>query len=78
MLAVPEELLFRNGRNRYLARMALKDVLPLEYQDRRPVDHDDMKPDFLAMAKRIEPQVLAEIDRRAGRIGWSTAHCRRN
>ena len=68
-LAIPEELYVKNGRTRYLARAALKDLYPAEYQD-RPPGNDDMGPDFLMMAKRIEPRVLAEIDRmeKAGRL----------
>jgi asparagine synthase (glutamine-hydrolysing) len=68
-LAIPEELYVKNGRTRYLARAALKDLYPPEYQD-RPAGNDSLVPDFLAMAKRIEPRVLAEIDRmeKAGRL----------
>src|SRR6202041_1671918 len=33
-LAIPEDLYFRNGRHRYLARTALADVLPAEFQTR--------------------------------------------
>ncbi len=68
-LAIPEALYFKNGRARYLARMALKDLYPPEFQD-RPPGNDSMGPDFLLMAKRIEPRVLAEIDRmeKAGRL----------
>jgi asparagine synthase (glutamine-hydrolysing) len=61
-LAVPEALYVKNGKTRYLAREALKDLYPPEYQD-RPPGNDDIGPDFLMMAKRIEPRVLAEIDR---------------
>ncbi len=61
-LAIPEELYVKNGKTRYLARAALKDLYPPEYQD-RPPGTDSMQPDFLAMAKRVEPRVLAEIDR---------------
>jgi asparagine synthase (glutamine-hydrolysing) len=61
-LAIPESLYFKNGRTRHLARTALADLLPPEYQD-RPPGNDDLGPDFLAMAKRVEPRVLAEIDR---------------
>ena len=61
-LAVPEHLYFGNGRERYLARKAFADFYPPEYQD-RPPGNDDLGPDFLAMAKRIGPRVLAEIDR---------------
>ncbi len=61
-LAIPEALYVKNGRERYLARLALKDVYPPEFQTRGS-SNDDILPDFLAMAKSIEPQVLAEIDR---------------
>jgi asparagine synthase (glutamine-hydrolysing) len=61
-LAIPEELYVKDGKTRYLARTALKDLYPPEYQG-RPPGNDDMGPDFLMMAKRIEPRVLAEIDR---------------
>lgn len=61
-LAIPEELYVKNGKTRHLAREALKDLYPPEYQD-RPPGNDDMGPDFLMMAKRIEPRMLAEIDR---------------
>ncbi len=66
-LAIPEELYLKNGKTRHLARAALKDLYPPEYQD-RPPGNDGMGPDFLMMAKRIEPRILAEIDRmeRAG------------
>jgi asparagine synthase (glutamine-hydrolysing) len=63
-LAIPEELYLKNGKTRYLARQALKDLYPLEYQD-RPPGNDDTNPDNLVMVKRIEPRVLAEIDRMA-------------
>jgi asparagine synthase (glutamine-hydrolysing) len=61
-LAIPEDLWLKDGKTRWLARTALKDVYPPEFQD-RPPGNDDMGPDFLMMAKRIEPRVLAEIDR---------------
>jgi asparagine synthase (glutamine-hydrolysing) len=68
-LAIPEDLWLKNGKTRHLARTALKDLYPPEFQD-RPPGNDDMGPDFLMMAKRIEPRVLAEIDRmeRAGTL----------
>jgi asparagine synthase (glutamine-hydrolysing) len=61
-LAIPESLHFKNGRTRHLARTALADLLPPEYQD-RPPGNDGLVPDFPAMAERVEPRVLAEIDR---------------
>jgi hypothetical protein len=68
-LAIPDRLWVKDGRERHLARTALADLLPREYQ-RRGRGNDDLGPDFLMMAKRIEPQVLAEIDRmeREGRL----------
>jgi asparagine synthase (glutamine-hydrolysing) len=68
-LAIPPDLYMRGGRERHLARTALADLYPPEFQQRRPVN-DDWTPDFLAMVKRIEPKILAEIDRmeRAGKL----------
>jgi asparagine synthase (glutamine-hydrolysing) len=68
-LAIPDELFVKNGRTRYLARAALKDLYPPEFQDRLP-GSDNLYPDFLAMAQRVEPRVLAEIDRmeKGGRL----------
>jgi asparagine synthase (glutamine-hydrolysing) len=61
-LAVPEDLYLRGGRNRHLARVALKDVYPTEFQTRGP-NNDDQIPDFQRMAKSIEHEVLDEIAR---------------
>ena len=61
-LAIPEEMYVRNGRERYLARAALKDLYPPEFQDRLPGNHN-LAPDFLRMVKADEPAILAEIDR---------------
>lgn len=61
-LAIPEELYVKDGKTRWLARQALKDLYPPEYQNRLP-GTDDLGPDFLIQAKRVEPRVLAEIDR---------------
>jgi asparagine synthase (glutamine-hydrolysing) len=68
-LAIPEELYVKNGKTRYLARAALGVLYPPEYLN-RPPGNDDLLPDFLMMAKRIEPRVLAEIDRmeQAGKL----------
>jgi len=63
-LAIPETLYFRAGRSRYLARVALADLYPPEFRLRQP-ENDDLTPDFMAMAKRVEPEILAEIDRMA-------------
>lgn len=61
-LAIPEELYVKNGRNRYLACMALKDIYPREFQTRWRRNDDEI-PDFQRMAKSIEPQILADIAR---------------
>lgn len=61
-LAIPQDLYVKNGRNRYLACAALKDVYPREYQTRWRRNDDEI-PDFQRMAKSIEPQLLAEIAR---------------
>lgn len=61
-LAIPEELYVKNGRNRYLACMALKAVYPPEYQTRWRKNDDEI-PDFQRMAKAIEPQILSDIAR---------------
>ena len=63
-LAIPPDLYVRAGRDRHLARSALKDLLPPEFQH-RAAPNDDWTPDFLAMVKRVEPRILAEIDRMA-------------
>ena len=61
-LAIPEEYLLVAGRERHLARQALKDLSPPEFQTRRD-GNDAMQPDFMDMADRLRPQILAEIDR---------------
>jgi len=61
-LAIPDDFRLRNGRERSLAREALKDLYPPEFQTRR--DHNDaMDPDYMDMAARLRPEILAEIDR---------------
>jgi asparagine synthase (glutamine-hydrolysing) len=61
-LAIPQELYVKNGRNRYLACAALKDVYPREFQTRWRMNDDEI-PDFQRMAKSIEPQLFADIAR---------------
>ncbi|HEX4304000.1 MAG TPA: asparagine synthase-related protein [Rhizomicrobium sp.] len=61
-LAIPADLWVKDGRERHLAREALKDLYPPEFQTRRR-GNTDIAPDFLAMVKSVEPQLLAEIDR---------------
>jgi len=64
-LAIPDELMFKNGRDRYLARRALADVLPAEFRTRGSAN-DELVPDFAAMITRAKPQILAELDRMEG------------
>jgi hypothetical protein len=61
-LAIPEDLYLKEGKERWLARTALADLYPLEFQERMP-GNDGLGPDFLTMARRIGPKVLAELDR---------------
>jgi asparagine synthase (glutamine-hydrolysing) len=61
-LAIPEMLHVRNGRDRYLARVALSDLYPPEYQTRGSAN-DDLITDFPAMAERAKPRLLSEIAR---------------
>jgi len=61
-LAIPQDLYVKQGRNRYLACAALKDIYPAEFQARWRKNDDEI-PDFQHMAKSIEPQVLTEIAR---------------
>jgi asparagine synthase (glutamine-hydrolysing) len=61
-LAVPQDLDVKNGRNRYLACTALKDIYPREFQTRWR-KNDDQIPDFQRMATSIKPRLLAEIAR---------------
>lgn len=67
-LAIPEDLYFRDGKARYMALRALADLLPPEYQTRKPWVTEVMTPDMLQMARESETRLLAEIDRmeRAG------------
>ena len=61
-LAIPQELYVRNGRNRYLACAALRDIYPREFQTRWRMNDDEI-PDFQRMAKSIEPRLLVDIAR---------------
>ena len=64
-LAVPEDLYFRDGRPRHLARAALADFYPPEFQA-PPPGNIPFIPDYPEMIGRIESQLLAEIDRLEG------------
>ncbi len=64
-LAIPEDLYFRNGRDRYLARTALADVLPPEFQTRASWDNTPLIPDLMQMTRENEARILSEIERMA-------------
>ena len=62
-LAIPEDLYVKNGLNRYLARLALADVYPPEFQTR-----DRKNEGALGDAPILDfasPELLAEADRLA-------------
>ncbi len=61
-LAIPTSLFVRNGSDRYMARQALGDLYPREFQSRQK-GNDDRTPDFLAIFERDRPQMLEEIAR---------------
>ena len=61
-LAIPQDLHVKNGRNRYLACAALRDIYPHEFQTRSRKNDDEI-PDFLQMVKAIEPHLVADIAR---------------
>lgn len=68
-LAIPERLDVREGRERWLARKALADIYPPEFQNRRPKSQL-MGPDFADLVESSLPRFLAEIDRmeKAGKM----------
>jgi asparagine synthase (glutamine-hydrolysing) len=61
-LAIPEDLHYRNGRERHLALQALGDLYPPLLRE-RPEGNDRMNPDFLATTARAAPRMLEEIAR---------------
>jgi asparagine synthase (glutamine-hydrolysing) len=61
-LAIPDRLYFKKGRERHLAKLALADIYPSEFQT-RDTRNDDNTPDFVEMVQRIQPKLLAELDR---------------
>jgi asparagine synthase (glutamine-hydrolysing) len=58
-LAIPEDLQFRNGLERYLARTALCDLLPGRLLARKP-GNDAEEPDMFRMARTAAPAALAD------------------
>lgn len=63
-LAVPEDYYVKNGRNRYLARLALADVYPPEFLTRGRRNEGDLT-DNSAILDVATPELLAETDRLA-------------
>ncbi len=61
-LAIPEHLHVKNGRDRHLARLALADIYPPEFQSRGRAN-DSLIPDFEQMMARATPQFDTEIAR---------------
>lgn len=68
-LAIPEALQFRNGLERYLARHALRDLLPIQLLARGP-GNDAENPDMFRLARNTAPAALAESRQldRGGRL----------
>jgi asparagine synthase (glutamine-hydrolysing) len=61
-LAIPEDLYFKDGRPRHLARTALADLYPPEFQT-PPAGNIPFIADYREMIDRIRPQIAAEIAR---------------
>jgi asparagine synthase (glutamine-hydrolysing) len=64
-LAVPEDIYVVDGRRRYLARRALADVYPSEYQTREDYQ-DALDPDFADSLRQSSPQIRASLQRLRG------------
>jgi asparagine synthase (glutamine-hydrolysing) len=63
-LAIPEDLYVKNGINRYIARLALVDVYPPEFQTRGRRNEGGLI-DNIAILNAVTPELLAEADRLA-------------
>ena len=63
-LAIPEDLQAANGRDRYLARRALADIYPAEYQT-RPSTQDPFDPDYRGLLNHVRADMQAELKQMA-------------
>jgi asparagine synthase (glutamine-hydrolysing) len=61
-LAIPEELWIKNGRRRYLARKALADIYPPEYDDQE-ARQDTIEPVLQWGVTSVLPELSAELER---------------
>ncbi len=61
-LAIPEALYAKGGRNRYLAHMALADVLPPEFEARRWGGNDTLDPDIDDMIESVSDELRTSAD----------------
>lgn len=59
--ALPARLMFRDGRERWLARQAFSDLLPRRLLDRMP-GNDREQPDMLRMSVEAAPAMLAALE----------------
>ena len=69
--ALPDRLLFRDGRERWLARTVFADLLPPALVERMP-GNDREQPDMLRMSAEAAPAMLAAIEA----IGDDSAYAR--
>ncbi len=63
-LAIPEAFYVKNGRNRHLARLALADIYPPEFQTRGR-KNEGVLADETAILNAATPQLVAEAERMA-------------
>jgi asparagine synthase (glutamine-hydrolysing) len=63
-LAIPEDLYIKDGLNRYIARRAVADVYPPEFQNRGRTNEGDLD-DVVAILESAGPELVAEAERLA-------------